>query len=280
MIQELNNLKDYYPNVVKRVYIPKNDTKKRPLGIPTIKDRCVQTLFLFTLEPIAEANGEERSYGFRKYRSTQDAQKYIRLCLANKDRAKYILDGDIKGFFDNINHEWILNNIPIDKVYLKKILSCGILDKGVYKHSTGLGVPQGGIISPIIANMVLDGLGGVIKKYREVLDKELKKEKKESSKINYVRYADDFLITSSEIKYLEGIKPKIEEFLTIIGLVLNKEKTKIYNINKGFDFLGFNFRKYRTTTRNNNKILLIKPTEMSIRKVKEKIIEIFNTFMD
>jgi len=254
----------YKARSLKRVYIEKyGKKKKRPLGIPTLHDRAMQALYALALEPVAETTADKTSFGFRKYRSTHDAMQQIFIVMARKNSAQWVLEGDIKGCFDNIKHRWLLENIPIDKKILKQFLKAGY----IYKRKlfpTESGTPQGGIISPILANMVLDGLEKVIKKKYWTNKKGTTNINYNKHKINYVRYADDFIVTSDSKEKAEEIKEIIKDYLQERGLELSEEKALITHINNGFDFLGWNFRKY-------NKKLLIKPSPKSIKKVTEKI---------
>jgi RNA-directed DNA polymerase len=241
----------------------KGKKKKRPLGIPTMYDRAMQALFALVLEPEAETMADRQSFGFRKYRSSQDAAEYAFNCLALKDRAPWILEGDIKGCFDNISHQWMLANIPLKTKILKEFLSAGFSYKGKL-FSTDAGTPQGGIISPILANMTLDGLEQTIKeKYWSSSTGRISRNYNKL-KVNFIRYADDFIVTAKSKEVASEIKEIIEEFLKERGLTLSQEKTRITHINEGFDFLGWNFRKY-------NGKLLIKPSKDSCGDIASKV---------
>lgn len=255
--------KKYKAKPLKRVYIEKYGKKeKRPLGIPTMYDRAMQALYSLALDPIAEATADSKSFGFRKGRSCHDACEHAFTALSRKYSAQWILEGDIKGCFDNISHQWLIDNIPMDKSVLKQFLKAGYIFKRDL-FPTDSGTPQGGIISPILANMALDGLQKLLE---DIYDTN-SNGKKDSlwhrkHKVNLIRYADDFIVTAADEKTAYDIKRNIKDFLQNRGLELSESKTKITHINDGFDFLGWNFRKY-------NEKLIIKPSEKSIKKLSE-----------
>ena len=261
-IEQLS-IKGYHAKPLKRKSIPKKNGKLRHLGIPTVRDRAIQALYKLGLEPIAETTADPNSYGFRPKRSCADAIVQCYNVLCQRKSAEWILEADIKGCFDNISHEWILQHIPLSKKVLTQWLKAGYMEK---KHwfPTESGTPQGGIISPIIANMVLDGLEEIINLHAH------HKPNSNPFKINFVRYADDFVVTCCNSEYLElEIKPLISKFLADRGLELSEEKTKITNIQKGFDFLGFNVRKYKQKC-------LTKPKADSVKSIFASISECVN----
>jgi len=234
---------------LKRVYIPKSNGM-RPLGIPTMRDRAEQALWAMALLPVVEATSDRFSYGFRPKRGCHDAYAQIHACLSREDAAPWVLDADIKGFFDHLSHDWLLENVPMCKKTLSRWLKSGILESGNI-DATIEGTPQGGVISPLLANCALNGLEDWVKKeFPAGRSNAISQEGKpyramHRTQLNVVRYADDFIITGRSKRQLERVRESVKTFLAIRGLELSEEKTSIRNFEgEGFDFLGWHFRKY------------------------------------
>lgn len=249
------NVGSYHAKPTRRIQIPKKNGKMRPLSIPTMYDRAMQALYALALDPIQEATADPNSYGFRIGRSCQDAMRQIFNQMAPANRPQWVLEGDIKGCFDNFSHQWMLDNIPMNKRVLGQFIKAGYVFQGTLFPSEK-GSPQGGVISPILANMVLN-----------CMEREVRTRFKG---VNLIRFADDFVVVVHNHEEGEAVKAVLVPFLKERGLELSEEKTLITHINDGFDFLGWNFRKYKAQGKLK---LLIKPSKKSVQAIKKTIRE-------
>ena len=249
-ISELNR-RGYKPKPLDRVYIPKPGGGLRPLGIPTMKDRAMQTLYKLALEPVAEVTADFHSYGYRHSRCARNAIIRCADILSDSPGFVWVLEADIKSCFDNISHEWVLEHVPMDRDTLRKFLTIGYVENKK-PYPVEKGIPQGGSISPIICNMVLDGLENVLKD-RFCAD------------VHFIRYADDFIVIGEDKDILErSVAPLINDFLSERGLELSPDKTVVTHVRNGFDFLGWHVF-------DNGWRLIITPSERSVTSLLGKI---------
>jgi RNA-directed DNA polymerase len=265
------NIKLHKPKPAYRRNIRKKNGKYRSLGIPVIVDRIYQEIIRIALEPQFEVNFESISYGFRPRRGCHDATSRIMENIMDW-RWSWIFEGDFEACFDTLSHNFILNEIKGFPAHdlVEKFLKAGYVDNNCF-YNTDKGTPQGGILSPLLANIALNGLESVLKISHRKVCKNGLEYYMAIGKYRVVRYADDFVIFARSKKDIEAIYGILEPYLEDRGLKLAEDKTKISHISDGFDFLGFNFRRYKNKK---GLIHLSKPSKSSIKAFTSKVDEI------
>lgn len=271
LVDALKQSIPWQPLAAKRVYIPKSNGKRRPLGIPSIVDRCLQAMVKSALEPCWEAQFEPTSYGFRPGRSAHDAIARIYAMTNTANCKKWVVDADIAGCFDNIDHDFLLKqvgNFPA-RGLIAQWLKAGYMEAGV-THPTTAGTPQGGIISPLLANIALHGMEEALGITRYTQGSV----KKGVNRL-LVRYADDFVVFCNTKAVAEQTQVDLQCVLSIRGLHLSPEKTRIVHLLEGFDFLGYNVRHYLSSNTRTGWKLVIKPAQKSVAAFREKLRQTF-----
>lgn len=265
LVDEMETCQPWRAKPARRVYIPKANGKRRPLGIPTIHDRCLQAMVKNALEPSWEARFEGISYGFRPGRGCHDAIAKIYLLARPNGRKKWVLDADIKGAFDNIDHEHLLEAIGTipGRELIRQWLKTGYMEEGVF-HPTETGTPQGGVISPLLANIALHGM-------EEALGVRYDNRGQITGTRAVVRYADDFVVFCESRGDAEASRQILTAWMAKRGLTLSEEKTRIVHLTEGFDFLGFNIRHYKVGNTPTGYKLLIKPSKKSVHDIRKKL---------